>query len=330
MKKQRLKILMLIKPFWVYPKHRPKIDTIKELEKYADVYYWHSDGNIQDILTKLNITPDFIFHYDIAWNFGLAPNITGLDKTSIPKGCFVIDLHWQPETRATYFTKNKIDIIFSATKHPFLNVFPQFKDKLRWLPWSINPDVMKDWKLEKTIDYLLMGLVYVNPSDLGRHMCPKKIPPKGRYAFRDAVFTQMRDMPHFVFHPHPGHRVQNADQLIVNKKYAKELNRAKLFFTCGSRDKAGGVAVLKFLEAPACKTLLLAEPNKDIQELGFVDGENYVACNTDNVVEKAKYYLENKKERERITENGYKLIHTHHTNTHRAKFIINEIKNLKR
>src|SRR5690625_2641281 len=150
----KLKILVLIKEIWKLPKHRPKMDMIRALEKFADVYYWHEDGHLNDILKKLNITPDFIFHYDIAWKNGLAPHITGLAETEIGTGCFVIDLHWKPKARIRYFEDNGINLIFSVTKHPFLHVFPQYKGKLRWLPWSINPKIMRNYHLNKENDAL--------------------------------------------------------------------------------------------------------------------------------------------------------------------------------
>lgn len=315
----RIKVLILIRRFdKTYPKHKPKMDMIRAIEEYADVYYWHQNGDIHDILTKLNIVPDFIFHYDIAWDkYALAPNITGLDQIDIPKGCFVIDLHWNNKKRAAYFTKNKIDLIFSVSKYPFLATFPKFEDKMRWLPWSVDPNVIKDWKQEKNIDYLLMGLVYSDDPSLKLRVKSQK----GRYAFRDAVLKRMKDEPGFVFYPHPGHFAKGA-RLRINERYAKELNRSKIFFTCGSTNKTGGFAVLKFFEAPGCHTLLLAEPNKDIEDLGFQDGVNYVACNRTDFYEKAQYYLKNEEEREKITKAGYKFIHEHHTNQVRAKQFI--------
>src|SRR5690625_1032402 len=288
---KRLQILVLIKPFWYIPKHKPKIDMIRALETYAKVHYWYDDLNIDDILITLNIIPDFILHYDIAWNYSLAPNIEGLNTRDIPIGCFVIDLHWKPEQRIKYFKDNDIDLIFSVSKNPFLKVFPQFKQKLRWIPWSIRPQVMKDWGQKKDIDSLLMGLVYVDKNNLNGHKSPKQIPSKGRYAFRDAVFEKMKSNSGFVFHPHQGHRTLESKDLIVNVDYAKELNRSRIFYTCGSRNKTGGLAVLKFFEALGCHTLLLAETNEDIEELGFKDSENFVACTIDNLVEKTEYYL---------------------------------------
>ncbi|WP_153464883.1 MULTISPECIES: glycosyltransferase [Sediminibacillus] len=321
---QKLKILILVRQFWLdFPKHKPKIDMLRAIEEFAEVNYWHEDGNIHEILGALQWKPDFIFHYDIAWDNGLAPVITGLADIDIPKACFVIDLHFSKTKRIQYIEKNKVDLIFSVSKNPFLTVFPQYKDKLCWLPWSINPDIIKDWKMKKDIDYLLMGLLYYederNP--------PRQLAAKGRYAFREAVLNTMKDVPGFVFHPHPGHKVPYSAEMYINEKYARELNRAKIFFTCGSRNSSGAFAVLKYFEVLGCKTLLLAEPNQEITELGFQDGVHYVACNTNEIYEKALYYVNNEEQRNQIVQNGYDFIHQNHTNEMRAKQFVTYLTN---
>ncbi|OIJ10393.1 glycosyl transferase family 1 [Anaerobacillus alkalilacustris] len=310
--KNKVKILILIKKFGLkFPKHKQKYEMIKALEEFADVYYWHNDGSIIEILKKFKFTPDFILHYDFAWNGHYAPKISDLDKINIPKGCFVIDIHWNKEKRRNYFITNNIDLIFSVTKHPFLHAFPEFKEKHRWIPFSINPNVIKDWKLKKDIKFLLMGLVHYNNV---------KHPPKGRYRFRDAVYEKMKSIEGFKFNKHPGHLTSSTK--MVNENFAKELNRSEIFFTCGGVFQ---YPVIKFFEALGCKTLLLAEPNPDILELGFKDGENFVACNISNFYKKALYYSENKIERERIINNGYNFVHTHHTNKVRAKNFVQYI-----
>ncbi|MBB5148313.1 MULTISPECIES: glycosyltransferase family protein [Ureibacillus] len=314
---KKLKILILIRQFTKnFPKHKHKFETIKAIEKFADVRYWYRDGNIHDILKQLDFKPDFIFHYDIGWGYVLAPRITGLHEINIPKGCYVIDTHYSPAERRKYFEQNKIDLIFSATKSSFLKTHAKYKDKFRWLPFSIDPTIFKDWQLEKDIDFLLIGQLYDRTKKTGY----QSMTPKGKYPFREAVLEKLRGEKGFVFHPHPGHNASS--NALVNEKYAKELNRAKIFFTCGSRLQ---YPVLKYFEAPACKTLLLAEPVPDILELGFKDGENFVACNQSNFYEKAMYYLKNEKERKRITENGYQFIHTKHTNDVRAKEFVQEV-----
>lgn len=315
--KRRLKILFLIKPFGnTLAKHKAKFDFIKAIENYADVYYWHKDGNMSSILKQINFKPDFIYHYDIAWNYVFAPKITGLRSVNIPKGCFIYDAHYNKKIRKKYIEENQIDLIFSATKYSFLSEFPEYKRKFRWLPWSINPDILNDWKFKKDIDFLLMGKVYQRNK--------KASTPKGRYPFRDAVLEKMRNEKGFVHHPHPGNKVAPSKGLMVDKNYARELNRSKIFFTCGS---VRNYPVMKFFEAPGCRTLLLAEANKDVLELGFKNGVNFVSCNRSNFYKKAKYYLKNEKERKRITVNGFKFIHTYHTNNIRAQEFIKDVKN---
>ncbi|QOT08097.1 glycosyltransferase [Paenibacillus sp. JNUCC32] len=315
----KLKILFLIKPFdTMYAKHKQKFESIREIEKFATVRYWYEDGNILEILKKLNFQPDCIVHYDIAWGYAFAPRITGLDQVDIPKGCFVLDKHYSKETRIEYIESNKIDIIFSRSKQRFIEVFPQYSNKLRWLPFSINPEIMKDWKLKKDITYLLMGQVFHKSRELN-----KSKTREGRYPFRESVLKKMQNVKGFVFRPHPGHRVAFNKDLYVDIKYAKELNRSKMFFTCGSEFK---IPVLKFFEALACNTLLLAEANQDIYELGFKDGVHFVACNKSNFLEKAMYYKENRDERRRISKKGYKFVQKYHTNNVRAKQFVQYIK----
>lgn len=316
--KKKPKILVLIKPFnKTMPKHNAKYDMITAIEDYAEVRYWHRDGHIIKILKSLNFRPDFILHYDIAWNYGLAPRIAGLGNISIPKGCVVIDIHFNPKIRKDYFKTNKIDLIFSLTKQSFLSAFPDYSAKLRWWPFAINPSVFKNYQLPKTYKYLLMGQVYNSDKNTKN----KSHTPSGKYPFRDAVLDKMRNVPGFVFNPHPGHHAKSSS--LVNSRYAKEINKAHIFFTCGSRYH---YPVLKFFEIPACYTLLLAEPVKDILDLGFIDGENFVACTRKNFYEKAMYYMKNETERKRITDNGYRFIRENHTVEKRAKQIMEYIK----
>ncbi|MBO8156435.1 MAG: glycosyltransferase [Bacillaceae bacterium] len=311
------RILMFIKPFWKsMAKHRAKGDLIKSICEYADVMYWYHDGHAPQIVdylnTKYQFKPDFIFHYDNASSY-LSPDISGLEQLSIPKGYYVIDIHdgAHQRLRKTFIENHKIDLIFSVSKYPFLRTFPEYAHKFRWLPWSINPRIIKDWNMPKDIDYLLLGLVgQLNP------------PYKGVYPFREAVYEKMKREKGFKIHLHPGHTVGYAQNVLVNERYAKELNRAQIFFTCGSIYR---YPVMKFFEAPGCRSLLLAEPNEDIFDLGFKDGQNFVACDQNNFFQKARFYLKHESVRTWITDNGYNLIHNHHTNDIRAQQFVQNV-----
>lgn len=311
-----IKILVLVRKFGdLYPKHKHLYDSITSLKKHAHVQFWHDDGDIEDIMSTLNFTPDFIYQYDTTWGYQLTPNITGLDKVSIPKGCHVIDNYHGQTARRRYIDSNRIDLIFSPYKAPFLRSHPEYWDKLRWIPFSINPSVIKDWHFDKEIDFLLLGLFYYKDKENP----PKQVPPKGKYTFREAVYNKMKGTSGFVFIPHPGHNTKATKNTIINENYGKIINKAKMLFTCGSVLE---YPIAKFFEVPGCRTLLLAKPNPDILELGFQDNVNFVACDEDNFYEKAMYFLNNAKERNRICDNGYQFVHQYHTNDVRALQII--------
>lgn len=302
-----LKILMLVKRFAdAMPKHQHKFDMIAAIEKVAEVRYWTKDGNILDILARIDFEPDFIFHYDFEWRNAFAPHITNLDKVNILKGCYVLDVHFEPDQRNKYFHQTACpDLIFSASKYPFLKAFPECASRFRWLPFGVNPELIKDYGLEKDIKYSLMGLM------------------DNKYPFRHAVLKKMNGIEGFTHFKHPGHRTPQRPGLFVKEAYAAALNRSLISFTCGSVLQ---IPVAKFFEIPGCRSLMLAEPNPDIEELGFRDGLNYVACDRGNLLGKALHYASETEERQRLTDAGYDLIHENHTNDRRAEEFVSMIK----
>lgn len=297
-----LHILILVRRFdQLFPKHKVKYEFLQAIEKVANVSYHHDDGDILEILKQQEHQPDFIFHYDITAKNRLSPDIKNLNKIDIPIGAYVIDAHWKNDQRKKYFNENNISLIFSVSKHPFLQRFPDYKTKFRFLPFSINPRIIKDWKLEKDIDFLLMG-----------HIAES-------YPFRAMVRDQMKNTEGFVYHKHPGHLKKDRSLYIIDEDFGKEINRAKIFFTCGSIYK---YPVMKYFEVPGCHTLLIAEENPDLIELGFKDGVNYVVADQSNFYEKGLHYLKHEKERAKIAKTGYQFIHKNHTHQVRAQQFI--------
>jgi hypothetical protein len=305
---KKLNILVFAKPN--HPIYFFIRDFINELGKQANVQVWNKDNweinYILKVLRKRNFTPDFIFHYDFAYNYALSPKVHGLNLTGIPKGICYVDLHVQTEERKEFVEKNGIDMVFSPTKDFFYRTLPELKDKFRWLPFSINPNMFKDWELKKDIDFLLMGHIW----------CPW-------YSFRNKVVKRMKDVEGFVYHKHPVEAQKGKDEIFIGEKYAREINRAKIFFTCGTIRE---YPVIKYFEVPACNTLLIAKGNKDLKDLGFISGENYVECTDENFYELGMYYLENEVERKRIARNGYELVHSRHTDRVRVAELISAIR----
>ncbi|MDF2837644.1 MAG: hypothetical protein K0Q63_3284 [Paenibacillus sp.] len=294
-----LNVLMLVKRFAeTYPKHQHKFDMIAAIEKVANVRYWGKDGDIRDIVARMPEEPDVIFHYDFEWRNAFAPHVTNMDKIDILKACYVLDVHYDPAARREYFDrKAKPDLIFSASKYPFLGAFPEAESRFRWLPFGVNTEMVADYGLPKDTPYSLMGLM------------------DAKYPFRSAVLKAMSREEGFVHYRHPGHRTAYRPGLFVQDTYARAINRSMISFTCGSVLQ---IPVAKFFEIPGCRSLLLAESNPDIEELGFRDGDSFVACGRSNVLELARKYRADEAARNAITDQGYAMIHREHTNEVRA------------
>ncbi|MEK3883095.1 glycosyltransferase [Paenibacillus sp. PL2-23] len=304
---KQLNVLMLAKRFAdAMPKHQHKFDMLEAIGEAAKVHYWTKDGDILDILSRLDFKPDVIFHYDFEWRNAFAPRIRNLDRVDILKACYVLDIHYNPKERREYFDRAaKPDIIFSASKYPFLNAFPECASRFEWLPFGINKELIKDYGLPKDIRFSLMGLL------------------EDKYPFRRAVASRMRGVEGFVQFQHPGHRTADRPGLFVKEAYARAINRSMISFTCGSTLR---IPVAKFLEIPGCRALMLAEPNRDVEELGFRDGEHFVACDSGNISSKALYYAAADEERERLTEAGFRWVHEAHTNEVRARQFVDAIR----
>ncbi|MFJ8264799.1 glycosyltransferase [Peribacillus asahii] len=126
-----------------------------------------------------------------------------------------------------------------------------------WLPHFVNISIFKDYQYPKEIKWLLMGMT------------------SNHYPLRQIIKKHMINKKGFVYHRHPGYKnVNDQDsKIFVGRNYAKEINRAKMFFTDDSKFH---YPFMKYYEVLACNTLLLAPANQELLDLGFKPGENFV------------------------------------------------------
>ncbi|MCQ6280423.1 glycosyltransferase [Bacillus sp. EB600] len=281
----------------------------KELSQKTNLAIWRDSGQIKDILKQIPFTPDFILiQNDIGGS--LKPVVNGLSEIKIPAGIFIEDVHRFINRRREYIKSNNIQYIFPNYKRIFFKIYPEFKSRFCWFPHHINSEIFKDYGLPKEIDMLLMGAV------------------NGGYPLREKIVKQFKKDPRFVYHRHPGYRKYTEEektQIFVNEKYAMEINRAKIFFTCGTARK---FPVMKYFEVPGCRTLLLAPQLKDLDDLGFIPGEHYVRITKDDFYKKAEYYLKHEDERNRIADQGYQFVQTQHTTKKRVEQLITKIEEI--
>lgn len=281
----------------------------EELAEKVNLTIWRKSGHISYILKQLPTWPDFILLLNDL-DHEMSPMIKGLANVDIPTGLFVNDIHRFTSLRRNYIEKNKIQYIFTVVRDKFIQTYPEFKNKMEWFPHFVNIELCKDYQLEKDINLLMVGAV----NDF--------------YPLRQKIVQSYKENTDFVYHNHPGYRSfskKEESQQFIGQVYAKEMNRAKILFTCPS---ALNYPVLKYYEALACKTLLLAPTFKELEDLGFIPEYHFVPIDENNFMEKAAYFLKNNKERQKIIEQGYNFIHQKHTLKIRTQQLVKKIESI--
>jgi spore maturation protein CgeB len=282
---------------------------LNEVGKLSELTLWHEPGDIKDILNTLPSRPDFIFINE----FGETntPKVSGLESLDIPFAVNMHDIHYHKAQRREELKSLNARAIFIYYRDKFEEWYPEYVSKMRWLPHHANTNIFKDYGLKKEIDFLLMGAVH------------SRI-----YPLRYKILKTMQNKPGFVYHEHPGYRnIENHEKYttFAGEKYAKEINRAKIFFTCNSIYK---YTVMKYYEVLACKTLLLAPVSPEIIDLGLIPGKHFVAITEKDFLEKAEYYLRHDKERETIAQEGYQFVRKQHSTVQRGRQFVAMIKDL--
>lgn len=109
--------------------------------------------------------------------------------------------------------------------------------------------------------------------------------------------------------------------------FARTLNRLRACFTDAS---IYGYTLMKYFEIPACGTLLFAEATPDLPDLGFQDGQHYVAVDRDNFRDKIEYYLLEApaEETARIARQGQELVHRRHSWAQRLDDLFGQLRDI--
>ncbi|WP_106498253.1 glycosyltransferase family protein [Lentibacillus sp. Marseille-P4043] len=281
----------------------------QELAKTVNLTMWRNPGHMDYILNQLPVRPDFILLLnDIGRQ--MKPLMNGLSRTGIPTGLFVNDVHRLVKLRRNYVTKHNIAHLFTVTRDKFIELYPEFINKMEWFPHFVQTEIYRDYGMKKDIDLLMMGAV----NDI--------------YPLRQKIVEAYEGNPNFTYHRHPGYQNVSRidkDQHFIGQKYAIELNRAKIVFTCPS---VFYYPVIKYFEILACKSLLLAPTFPELEDLGFIPGYHFVPIDEDDFMEKAAYYVANETERKQIAEQGYQFIRQTHSAKIRTEQLVKRIESI--
>jgi len=245
-------------------------------------------------------------------NFAFKNNPWGEIKT--PRGMIIQDLHYNkkdpkpkenPYLMIEIAKKQHWDIIFHRYRYPILEWFPELDkiSKLVWLPHCIDVNMFNDRKIEKKYDVLMTGYHFDE-----------------YYPFRHKAHELLKGYDYYTEIERPPETgYKDNTRWPMAHDFSKVLNQAKICITSGSKLN---YLILKYYEMAASNTCIFSNWFDELEDIGFIPNENIVVMNFDNLDGQIKWWLENDKERKRVSQNAYNLVMSRHTADIRAKELL--------
>lgn len=175
---------------------------------------------------------------------------------------------------------------------------PQVADSFFAWPNFIDPAIFHDYGIEKTVPVMLAGQSYC------------------LYPWRQKVYPLLAGNYPALICPQFKYESRAAARMFVGEAYARALNASKVVPTCGTMGKE---VVRKHFEIPAAMSCLLTERTPGLEMAGFVDGENCIFVDGDDVLDRLDYLFNHPDELARITRAGHDLVHARHTLANRPQ-----------
>jgi spore maturation protein CgeB len=277
-------------------------------------------------LQKNSSLPDLIlFGYgwenDIFSENGYSSNIHGLElnleKIRIRKAFILNKEYKNLDQKLNFIRKNRFSAAFTV-HHKFQEYAEKTNTKFYQLPFAANESVFKDYGEEKKIDIGFSGNMFNYGVYKKTNIMGKEFQNIRENIFNELQKTKYKDLNIWWN--------SNSGNFLYGTEYGRLINSAKIWLNTPSAIQIIGT---RFYEVIASKTLLLCrESEQAYKDLGFKGGETCVFFNSDltDLEEKIFYYLKNQNEREHITSNAYNMFLKNHTWKHRARFVIDKIR----
>lgn len=206
-------------------------------------------------------------------------------------------IYWASDTHIGYDYRlecaKKSDVVFVAQKE----AISQFKRDgvtapIHWLPHSVSTEAYPRYMLaSKKYDLCFVG--HVNSGNR-----------------TDALDRMFREFPNFYYGQR---RFEDA-----SRKYAE----SKVVFNISIKEDVN----MRCFEVMGSGNFLLTNRLADFDDLGIKDGVHCVMYDSlDDAVEKARHYIDNPDERDKICGSAFELIQNNHTFKHRVDKILEEV-----
>lgn len=173
-----------------------------------------------------------------------------------------------------------------------------------WHPHAGEPDAYPQYNIIKKWDVCFIG-----------HM-QEQINHNG-FTRIDALDRLFKEFPNFYY----GSRTPVDPKANLFEDAAKKFCQSKIVFNVSIKDDVN----MRVFETLSTGSFLLTNALPTLPDI-FKDGVHLVTYNTlDEMVEKAKYYLEHDEEREAIAKAGHEEFMAHHTYMNRVTKILNDV-----
>jgi hypothetical protein len=168
---------------------------------------------------------------------------------------------------------------------------PEIAKNLFVWPNFIDSDIYHDYHQSKVVPVLFTGLM------------------NSLYPWRQKMYKIISNHYELLALSHSGYK-NYSTKMFQGEQYARAINSSWFVPTCGTIAKE---VVRKHFEIPGSRACLLTEKAPSLEAAGFVDMQNCVFADENNVLDKLEYLFENTNELTRIINGGYELVQNNHT-----------------
>lgn len=289
--------------------HEPMIDRLERwLDHYFDVIRVTDDCDLKVEVERYR--PNMIlFDALLEGTAKLRLHITSLDAyPEIPRAGFSRVDALSP-TRGNAFEELQMkgaEAIFVLAEPYMGEQMPDFKDSIIHVPWFIDAEVFKDWGEPKRIPVGMFG-TFEGPPYM--------------YPWRASVKKLLLENLPALYFRHPGYNLEaqkNNPLVLFGESYARTLNSCMVIPSCGCFTE---IVVSKQIEIPASRALLVTPGTDAMIAHGFRHGVNCLFADQYDIVEQIREVLEDRKKLERITDEGFRFVHSTHTLKQRPQML---------
>jgi len=249
--------IMNPEPPWNYVTDRYAILQQRIAEALDSTVYFDDDPPMAEA--------DIVLTYNAHFQPVLGERILALPESTVLlvhwNDLHAIGLRKRPQMQRLM---DRAAVIFAPYKFAFRKMWPEYLHKFVWLPHYIAP----------TERYSDMPF---NESPIPKCLVTGTAQHE-YYPFRRFIVDNMNDDTERL--QHPGYRTGRRLDAKVGDAYAQELNKYVCSVaTCSSLDYSLG----KYMEITASGALCLGQYTPDLDDLGFVNGVNYIRVDETNV-----------------------------------------------